>query len=193
LHLHLHPYLIIFSNDPLGTAGQSVDQTKGTVTVSEGDPVRLNCTYQSAAYVFWYTQHPGHPPKLLLSWSSTGEVEGFNAKHDSQKKTYHLEKSAIQLRDSTVYFCAASDTVNLCRGAAHQEPAKRKNPQGTSLWLSLFGPCSRLASQPRRRLKSLQEVGRNIYSMLVSHPLQIPTSIPTQTSLQFVSLALPSF
>uniref|UniRef100_A0A8D2Q4I7 Ig-like domain-containing protein n=1 Tax=Varanus komodoensis TaxID=61221 RepID=A0A8D2Q4I7_VARKO len=95
------------------STGQSVDQTKGTVTVSEGHPLFLKCTYQSATYVFWYTQHPGLPPSLLLRLYGTEEVNGFRAKHDSQKKTFHLEKSAIQLRDSAVYFCAASDTVKL--------------------------------------------------------------------------------
>uniref|UniRef100_A0A8D2IS88 Ig-like domain-containing protein n=1 Tax=Varanus komodoensis TaxID=61221 RepID=A0A8D2IS88_VARKO len=109
------------------STGQSVDQTKGTVTANEGAPVRLNCTYQSADYVFWYTQHPGLPPSLLLRLYGTEEVNGFRAKHDSQKKTFHLEKSAIQLRDSAVYFCAVSDTVKLCRGAARQKPAKRKS------------------------------------------------------------------
>uniref|UniRef100_A0A8D2IS98 Immunoglobulin domain-containing protein n=1 Tax=Varanus komodoensis TaxID=61221 RepID=A0A8D2IS98_VARKO len=109
------------------STGQSVDQTKGTVTVSEGDPVRLNCTYPSSYDPFWYIQHPGLPPSLLLRLYGTEEVNGFRAKHDSQKKTFHLQKSAIQLQDSAVYFCAASDTVKLCRGAAHQEPAKRKS------------------------------------------------------------------
>uniref|UniRef100_A0A8D2IQ21 Ig-like domain-containing protein n=1 Tax=Varanus komodoensis TaxID=61221 RepID=A0A8D2IQ21_VARKO len=118
--------LVKHCNKAVINTGQSVDQPKGTVTVSEGAPVRLNCTYPSSYSPFWYIQHPGHPPKLLLSWSSTEEADGFRAKHDSKKKTFHLEKSAIQLRDSAVYFCAASDTVNLCRGAAHQECAKRK-------------------------------------------------------------------
>uniref|UniRef100_A0A8D2L975 Ig-like domain-containing protein n=1 Tax=Varanus komodoensis TaxID=61221 RepID=A0A8D2L975_VARKO len=113
--------------EDLESTGQSVDQTKGTVTVREGDPVLLNCTYQSPVssnFPFWYIQRSGQPPKLFLSTSSEeeGTRQGFDAKN--VKKTYHLEKSTSQLKDSAVYFCAVSDTVRLWGRAAHQKLAR---------------------------------------------------------------------
>ncbi|KAI4540277.1 hypothetical protein MG293_009318 [Ovis ammon polii] len=52
-----------------GTNGDSVNQTEGPVTVSEGALMTLNCTYQTAdlaPYLFWYIQHLNEAPQLLL-------------------------------------------------------------------------------------------------------------------------------
>ncbi|CAM4647738.1 unnamed protein product [Caretta caretta] len=104
-----------------GTYGaDSVTQTEGTVTISQGDPVLLNCTYQFSAsappYPFWYVQFPNQPPRLLLrdlgrEDSDEGIRKGFNATHDKKLKSFHLRKPASELSDSATYYCAARDTV----------------------------------------------------------------------------------
>ncbi|CAM4659152.1 unnamed protein product [Caretta caretta] len=105
-----------------GTYGaDSVTQTEGSVIIRQGDPVRLNCTYQfsltaTLTYPFWYVQFPSQPPRLLLrdlgrEDSDEGIRKGFNATHDKKLKSFHLWKPASELSDSATYYCAASDTV----------------------------------------------------------------------------------
>uniref|UniRef100_A0A8C3HNL8 Immunoglobulin domain-containing protein n=1 Tax=Chrysemys picta bellii TaxID=8478 RepID=A0A8C3HNL8_CHRPI len=95
----------------------SVTQTEGSVIISQGDPVRLNCTYQFSvpAYPFWYVQFPSQPPRLFLrdlgrEDSDEGIRKGFDATHDKQHKSFHLWKPASELSDSGTYYCAARDT-----------------------------------------------------------------------------------
>uniref|UniRef100_A0A8C0GWG8 Ig-like domain-containing protein n=1 Tax=Chelonoidis abingdonii TaxID=106734 RepID=A0A8C0GWG8_CHEAB len=117
----------------------SVTQTEGSVITSQGDLVRLNCTYQFslAANVdpFWYVQFPSQPPMLFLrdlgrEDSDEGIRKGFNATHDKKDKSFHLWKPSSDLSDSGTYYCAARDTVTLtgrgtaqkpCRGCAEQQ------------------------------------------------------------------------
>uniref|UniRef100_A0ACB8EWU4 Uncharacterized protein n=1 Tax=Sphaerodactylus townsendi TaxID=933632 RepID=A0ACB8EWU4_9SAUR len=104
------------------SVGQSVNQSEGAVAVLQGNPIFLECSYQSSvsASPFWYIQHPGHPPRIFLKdlgkdGSEEGARRGFEADHDKKLKTFHMKKPASQLSDSAVYFCAVSDTVRLAR------------------------------------------------------------------------------
>uniref|UniRef100_A0A8D0BCD1 Ig-like domain-containing protein n=1 Tax=Salvator merianae TaxID=96440 RepID=A0A8D0BCD1_SALMN len=96
----------------LKSMGQSVTQSEDTVTVKQGRPVSLNCSYDGNIYsLFWYVQHPGEPPKLLLSDLGDGVTgeglrQNFTARKDGTGKPFNLEKPASQLTDSAVYFCA---------------------------------------------------------------------------------------
>ncbi|XDB54702.1 hypothetical protein AB1E18_008166 [Capra hircus] len=67
MHPVTHSVLIILVLG--GTNGDSVNQTQGPVTVSEGALMTLNCTYQTAgfsSYLYWYVQHLNKAPQLLL-------------------------------------------------------------------------------------------------------------------------------
>ncbi|CAM5154528.1 unnamed protein product [Eretmochelys imbricata] len=93
-------------------------QTQGLMTVSEGEGLRLNCSYDDAAVyaVFWYLQFPSQPPRLLLrdpgsEDSDEGIRKGFDATHEKKHKSFHLWKPASDVSDSATYYCAASDTV----------------------------------------------------------------------------------
>lgn len=95
-----------------------MDQPFGLVTVTEGQTVSLYCSYE-AQYrgefdTYWYIQHPGQTPKYLLD-SSFNKAQGFQATHvpheNKQKGTFNMQKPALQLKDSAVYFCAFRDTV----------------------------------------------------------------------------------
>uniref|UniRef100_A0A3Q1MTG0 Ig-like domain-containing protein n=1 Tax=Bos taurus TaxID=9913 RepID=A0A3Q1MTG0_BOVIN len=104
--------------------GDSVNQTEGPVTVSEGALLTLNCTYQtasSAPYLFWYIQHLNKAPQLLLKGSMSEQnpkSKGFEATLVKRDSSFHLQKQAVQASDSAVYHCALRDTVTQgCRGS----------------------------------------------------------------------------
>uniref|UniRef100_A0A452FYU3 Ig-like domain-containing protein n=1 Tax=Capra hircus TaxID=9925 RepID=A0A452FYU3_CAPHI len=119
-----------------GTNGDSVNQTEGPVTVSEGALMTLNCTYQTAdfsPYLFWYVQHLNKAPQLLLKGLTADkkvEHEGFQATLVKSDSSFHLQKQAVQTSDSAVYYCALSDTVTQgCGGAEHKPRVQMR------LWL----------------------------------------------------------
>uniref|UniRef100_A0A4W2GJ54 Ig-like domain-containing protein n=1 Tax=Bos indicus x Bos taurus TaxID=30522 RepID=A0A4W2GJ54_BOBOX len=104
--------------------GDSVNQTEGPVTVSEGALLTLNCTYQTASlalYLFWYIQHLNKAPQFLLKGSMSDQnpkSKGFEATLVKRDSSFHLQKQAVQASDSAVYYCALSDAVTQgCRGS----------------------------------------------------------------------------
>uniref|UniRef100_A0A8C5WSV6 Immunoglobulin V-set domain-containing protein n=1 Tax=Laticauda laticaudata TaxID=8630 RepID=A0A8C5WSV6_LATLA len=103
LFVHLpkspHVFFMIFF---LGRrTGQSVDQTAGILIVTEGQPVSLNCSYELT--------------KL------DNKAQGFQATHyeDKKKGTFSMRKPAIQLKDSSVFYCALTDTINSNTGSGY--------------------------------------------------------------------------
>ncbi|KAL8177327.1 UNVERIFIED_CONTAM: hypothetical protein K2H54_044914 [Gekko kuhli] len=116
------------------TTGLSVRQLQGTLTVTEGNRILLECSYDDTSagqyYPFWYVQHPGQPPKLFLrdvgqSLLGDGIRQGFKAEHVKKNKTFHMWRPASQLSDSAVYFCSVSDTVKLVGREAEQKHSGR--------------------------------------------------------------------
>uniref|UniRef100_K7FA39 Ig-like domain-containing protein n=1 Tax=Pelodiscus sinensis TaxID=13735 RepID=K7FA39_PELSI len=111
----------------------SVTQTEGSVDISQGDPLSLNCTYQFSVtyppYPFWYVQYPGETLRMLLrdlgrQDSDEGIRKGFNATHEKENKSFHLWKASVDLSDSATYYCAASDTVTRTGSGAAQKPRR---------------------------------------------------------------------
>uniref|UniRef100_A0A2K5PH29 Ig-like domain-containing protein n=1 Tax=Cebus imitator TaxID=2715852 RepID=A0A2K5PH29_CEBIM len=101
-----------------GTRAQSVTQLDGQVTVSEGAPVLLKCTYSSsvsAVYLFWYVRHPNQGLQFLLKYVSGSTlvkgIKGFEAEIKKSESSFHLKKSSAHVSDAAEYFCAVSDTV----------------------------------------------------------------------------------
>ncbi|KAK7799631.1 hypothetical protein U0070_016263, partial [Myodes glareolus] len=98
-----------------GSNGESVTQTNVMVTITEGFPVLLNCTYQtlySDSYLWWYVQFTNRAPQLLLRSSTDNkrtENHGFHATLHKINSSFHLQKSSVQLSDSALYYCALSD------------------------------------------------------------------------------------
>ncbi|CAM5154742.1 unnamed protein product [Eretmochelys imbricata] len=111
--------------------GEPVTQPDDRVTVSQGEPVLLKCTYDptQSPRLWWYEQYPDEAPRLLLGdYEASDEEErrsrrGFSATSDRQGKTFHLKKNSSELRDSAVYYCAMSDTVIAPSRVAAQKPA----------------------------------------------------------------------
>uniref|UniRef100_A0A8I5ZPK9 Ig-like domain-containing protein n=1 Tax=Rattus norvegicus TaxID=10116 RepID=A0A8I5ZPK9_RAT len=92
--------------------GDSVTQTEGLVTLTEGSLVVLNCTYQttySVSTLFWYVQYLNEAPRLLLRSSTDNkrtEHEGFHAALHKSSRSFRLQKPSAQLSDSALYYCA---------------------------------------------------------------------------------------
>uniref|UniRef100_A0A8C4LXP1 Ig-like domain-containing protein n=1 Tax=Equus asinus TaxID=9793 RepID=A0A8C4LXP1_EQUAS len=97
-----------------GTNGDSVNQTEGPVTLSEGASLTLNCTYQtySSPLLLWYIQYL-KPPQLLLKSSTENQrtENHFQATLIMSDSSFHLRKPSVQMSDSAVYYCALRDTV----------------------------------------------------------------------------------
>ncbi|VTJ90111.1 Hypothetical predicted protein [Marmota monax] len=108
------------------THGESVTQTEGQVTISEGSFLTINCTYSSSGYpnLFWYVQYPGEGPQLLLKAMKANDIgseKGFEAIYKKETTSFHLEKTSVQESDSAVYYCALSDTVAETAGGAEHK------------------------------------------------------------------------
>uniref|UniRef100_A0ABK0L8X0 Ig-like domain-containing protein n=1 Tax=Rattus norvegicus TaxID=10116 RepID=A0ABK0L8X0_RAT len=91
---------------------QKVQQRPESLSVSEGAIASLNCTFSDSASqsFWWYQQHPGKGPKMLISIFSNGnKKEGRFTAHlnrASLRASLHITDS--QPSDSAVYLCAAS-------------------------------------------------------------------------------------
>ncbi|VTJ82526.1 Hypothetical predicted protein, partial [Marmota monax] len=96
--------------------GDSVTQTAGLVTLVEGAPVILNCTYQTSylvSFLFWYVQYLDKAPQLLLksaTESQRTESQGFHATLVKKENSFPLQKPAVQPSDSAVYYCTVEGT-----------------------------------------------------------------------------------
>ena len=111
-------------------------QTEGLVTVTEGLPVMLNCTYQTTYLTiafFWYVQYLNEAPQVLLKSFTDNkrtEHQGFHATLHKSSSSFHLQKSSAQLSDSALYYCALSDTVRETAGEAAHEPRVQEGSGG---------------------------------------------------------------
>lgn len=105
-----------------------MSQTEGSVILSEDSPMILNCNYQttySSPYLFWYVQYRNKAPQLLLKSATDNkktEHHGFEAKLIKSDKTFHLQKSSLQMSDSALYYCVLGDTVREAAGGAEHKP-----------------------------------------------------------------------
>ncbi|KAG9460327.1 hypothetical protein GDO78_022568, partial [Eleutherodactylus coqui] len=93
---------------------QSINQTSAPQLVLQGARVVLECTYTSSVspYLYWYVQHLGKAPLLLVNSIGQKEHNGFSAEHVQKTSSFHMEKAQAELTDSGLYFYAVSDTVN---------------------------------------------------------------------------------
>uniref|UniRef100_A0A673TGY5 Ig-like domain-containing protein n=1 Tax=Suricata suricatta TaxID=37032 RepID=A0A673TGY5_SURSU len=110
-----------------GTHGDSVTQTEGPVTLLEGTPLTLNCTYQSGStvFVFWYVQYRNKEPEFLLNSVSENrrtEHHGFQASLVTSDSSFHLQKRSVRVSDSAVYYCVPVGTVREGAGGAGHKP-----------------------------------------------------------------------
>lgn len=106
--------------------GDSVTQTEGEVTLSEGAPLTMNCSYETTQYpsLYWYVQYPGEGLQLLFRVTRDGEKgshKGFEATYSRKSTSFHLEKASVHESDTAVYYCVLSDTVAETTGGAEHK------------------------------------------------------------------------
>uniref|UniRef100_A0A669CWU2 Ig-like domain-containing protein n=1 Tax=Oreochromis niloticus TaxID=8128 RepID=A0A669CWU2_ORENI len=98
--------LLCFFLFPGLTAGDSITPQQAEVTETEGESVKLTCSYEttdSDVWLFWYKHHSDlEAPQFIL-------YKGFI--HEREKKEFHLEISSAAVTDSAVYYCALQPTV----------------------------------------------------------------------------------
>lgn len=100
-----------------GLRAESVSQPDDQVTVTEGDPLTVKCTYSFSLspYMFWYVQYPNQGLQILLKYFAGDNLVkgsfGFVAEFNKSQTSFHLKKPSALGSDSAVYFCAGSDTV----------------------------------------------------------------------------------
>ncbi|KFO27550.1 T-cell receptor alpha chain V region PHDS58 [Fukomys damarensis] len=111
---------------PRHAGAQSVSQADASVTVPEGAPVELRCTfsYGGAVFLFWYVQYPGQGLHPLLKYYSGDTrvqgIKGFEAEYSKSESSFHLRKRSARWSDAAEYFCALSTTVPGAAGGAEQ-------------------------------------------------------------------------
>uniref|UniRef100_W5MFB8 T-cell receptor alpha/delta variable 29.0 n=1 Tax=Lepisosteus oculatus TaxID=7918 RepID=W5MFB8_LEPOC len=114
LELLTHHYEIRLCTCMCG--GDRVDQLSDALTVLEEGTVIIHCNFSTMSNnpdLFWYQQHPQQPPQYILHMDSynTYNSPAFSKEHFSStlsmvNKTVTLKVSAVELRDSAVYYCA---------------------------------------------------------------------------------------
>ncbi|KAL3989156.1 hypothetical protein ACER0C_013474 [Sarotherodon galilaeus] len=82
----------------------------------EGSTVTLTYTYKVSTgdYFFWYRQHPGKAPELLISHSASGSVGTENIpglKIQVEGTEIKMSISSAAVTDSAMYYCALQPTV----------------------------------------------------------------------------------
>uniref|UniRef100_A0A8C6VLL8 Ig-like domain-containing protein n=1 Tax=Naja naja TaxID=35670 RepID=A0A8C6VLL8_NAJNA len=105
-------------------SGQAtVSQKPRFLSVKEGDPILLNCSYQGMEFSLqWYKQYPGGQPEfmVLLSTSGIKEKDNFKMTLDKNNKMTSLYLNNTQLKDSAVYFCALKHSARKSPAGCHQ-------------------------------------------------------------------------
>uniref|UniRef100_A0A3P8SMA7 Immunoglobulin V-set domain-containing protein n=1 Tax=Amphiprion percula TaxID=161767 RepID=A0A3P8SMA7_AMPPE len=93
-----------------GVNCQQLTAVKDEESSLEGSTVTLTYKYSKAAaiddYFFWYRQHPGKPPELLLyHYGTQNETNaGLSAAVSDDKKQISMKISSAAVSDSAVYY-----------------------------------------------------------------------------------------
>uniref|UniRef100_UPI00398E4F3F uncharacterized protein n=1 Tax=Pristiophorus japonicus TaxID=55135 RepID=UPI00398E4F3F len=103
--------------------GDSLTQPLPSEVETEGEPVTLNCTYDTAMnnyYLYWYRQHPGAQPEFILyKYAHGGEDKAefaaarFSVILQTANKFTSLTIAGLQLTDAAVYYCALTQVMKM--------------------------------------------------------------------------------
>ncbi|XP_054652995.1 T cell receptor alpha chain MC.7.G5-like [Dunckerocampus dactyliophorus] len=105
----------------LGSGDQTVNQPVGDMHAMKGDPVTLDCSYESSGsndYIFWYKQNGQAAPEFILSRFKIGQGKTerrfenrFSCSINATAHRAPLVIQDVQLNDSAVYYCALQPTI----------------------------------------------------------------------------------
>uniref|UniRef100_A0AAZ1XPD0 Ig-like domain-containing protein n=1 Tax=Oreochromis aureus TaxID=47969 RepID=A0AAZ1XPD0_OREAU len=117
--LHFTTFLLSF---PGLTAGDSITPQQTEVTETEGESVKLTCSYQtsySGIYLHWYRHDSDLQAPQFILWKGAKDYSAenseakdrFDAEVDKKENSVPLKIQKLQLSDSAVYYCAVRPTV----------------------------------------------------------------------------------
>ncbi|XP_067330823.1 uncharacterized protein, partial [Channa argus] len=116
LKLDCSLFSLLFLYSLTGVSCEGPTAVKDEEFSLEGSNISLSFTYSklvTSDFFFWYQQHPGKPPQLLISHSASGTVADqhprYNITVENKQITMIISSAAVS--DSAVYYCAVQPTV----------------------------------------------------------------------------------
>uniref|UniRef100_A0A8D2KCS8 Ig-like domain-containing protein n=1 Tax=Urocitellus parryii TaxID=9999 RepID=A0A8D2KCS8_UROPR len=115
------PLFLILLVHCTGSLAEVVFTQPQHVSGSLGQKVTISCTRSSGDignnYVYWYQQHLGSPPSLLIyntviyedDKRPSGIPDRFSGSIDSSSNTASLSISGLQIEDEADYYCQSYD------------------------------------------------------------------------------------
>lgn len=110
----LHLFLLLSHIIGL-TAGDSLTPQQPEVTKTEGESVKLTCSYEtseSTPLLYWYRHHfDVQAPQFILwkgarSWSGNEYIPDNRYRSETSDTTTNLTIAALTLADTALYYCA---------------------------------------------------------------------------------------
>uniref|UniRef100_A0A3Q3EUA3 Ig-like domain-containing protein n=1 Tax=Labrus bergylta TaxID=56723 RepID=A0A3Q3EUA3_9LABR len=144
----------------------------------EGSTVTLSYSYPellTSNYFFWYRQHPGKQPQLLVGHGASGSIGNAlrsGLKISVEQKEISMNISSVALTDSAVYYCAVKeDNTTSTRGTNNlqwyqQDPGSA--PQFLLLITDTSDPTVVTAKPPHPRLTVKLNEERNRVDLQIS-------------------------
>lgn len=110
----LHLFLLLSHIIGL-TAGDSITPQQPEVTKTEGESVKLRCSYETdagGALLYWYRHDSDlQAPQFILykgarSWSGNDYIPNNRYDSETSPTTTNLTIAALTLADTALYYCA---------------------------------------------------------------------------------------
>lgn len=110
----LHLFLLLSHIIGL-TVGDSITPQRTEVTETEGESVKLTCSYQTSdsdVWLFWYRHHSDLQAPQFILYKGVKSQSGFDYipdkryESETSDRSTNLTITALTLADTALYYCA---------------------------------------------------------------------------------------